>query len=234
MIVVESKRKKIENILKKYPNAIIADVTSQARDALKILSPFYPHGDIPVPYTNELVKASCVESIWQGLKVFENEDIDTSVFNNATMSNIKRTTRKHGQIMGHKRGPYGRNDDLLSYIDARKNIYVVSYRWMIEHHALHIIERLRDADAKGKAIVLLDYNTNCDINDTSKPLSHAYLVKAYAQGLPPFEDVLEELEIHHYYCGRRTLTWTTKECHFKKVINNKNNTGQLTIEFDVE
>ena len=30
MIVVESKRKKIDNILKKYPNAIIADVTSHA------------------------------------------------------------------------------------------------------------------------------------------------------------------------------------------------------------
>ena len=86
MIVVESKRKKIDNILKKYPNAIIADVTSHASYALRILSPFYPHGDIPVPYTNELVKASCVESIWQGLKVFENEDIDISVFNNATMS----------------------------------------------------------------------------------------------------------------------------------------------------
>ena len=34
MIVIESKRKKIENILKKYPNAIIADVTSQAKDGL--------------------------------------------------------------------------------------------------------------------------------------------------------------------------------------------------------
>lgn len=234
MIVVESKRKKIDNILKKYPNAIIADVTSHASYALRILSPFYPHGDIPVPYTNELVKASCVESIWQGLKVFENEDIDISVFNNATMSNIKRTTRKHGKIMGHKRGPYGSNDNLLSYIDARKNIYIVAYRWMIEHHALSIIDQLREADAEGKTIVLLDYNTNCDINDTSKPLSHAYLVKAYAQGLQPFEDVLEELEIRHYYCGRKTLEWTTKEKHFKNVITQKDNNGQLTIEFDVE
>lgn len=234
MIIIESKLKRIENILQEYPNAEIADVTSQATDTFKILSPLYPHGDIPVPYTNKLVKASCVESIWQGLKVFENEDIDISLFNNTTMSNIKRTTRKHGKIMGHKRGPYGRNDELLSYIDARKNIYIVAYRWMIEHHALHIIERLRDADTKGKTIVLLDYNTNCDINDTSKPLSHAYLVKAYAQGLHPFEDVLEEVEIHHYYCGRKTFVWTTKETHYKKVINDKDNNGQLTIEFDVE
>lgn len=40
MIIVESKRKKIENILKKHPNAIIADVTSQAKDGLVRLSLF--------------------------------------------------------------------------------------------------------------------------------------------------------------------------------------------------
>ena len=42
MIVIESKKKKIENILKKYPNAIVADVTSQTKDALVKLSPFPP------------------------------------------------------------------------------------------------------------------------------------------------------------------------------------------------
>lgn len=41
MIIIESKRKKIENIRKKYPDAIIADVTSQAKDGLVRLSPFY-------------------------------------------------------------------------------------------------------------------------------------------------------------------------------------------------
>ena len=34
MIKIVSKRSKQENILKKYPNAIIADVTSQAKDGL--------------------------------------------------------------------------------------------------------------------------------------------------------------------------------------------------------
>lgn len=41
MIVIDSKRKKWENILKKYPDAIIADVTSHAEDDLIKLSPFY-------------------------------------------------------------------------------------------------------------------------------------------------------------------------------------------------
>ena len=62
MIVIESKKKKIENILKKYPNAIVADVTSQAKDALVKLSPFFPHGGIPVPFSQGIT-AECVESI---------------------------------------------------------------------------------------------------------------------------------------------------------------------------
>ena len=91
MIVIESKRRKRENILKKYPNAVIADVTSQATDGLVRLSPFYPHGGIPVPFS-EGCTAMCVEAIWQGLKVFETADVDVNMFANDTMKNISRET----------------------------------------------------------------------------------------------------------------------------------------------
>ena len=112
MIKIVSKRSKQENILKKYPNAIIADVTSQAKDGLVKLSPFYPHGGIPVPFSDGMT-ATCVEAVWQGL-------------------------------------------------------------------------------SKSKTIVLLDYNTCCDVDDLSKPLSHAFLVKAYAEGLYPYDDICIE------------------------------------------
>ena len=96
MILIESKRKKYENILKKYPDAIIADVTSHAEDDLIKLSPFYPHGGIPVPFS-EGVTATCVEAVWQGLKVFESADVDMKMFTNESMKNIKRTVRKFGK-----------------------------------------------------------------------------------------------------------------------------------------
>ena len=60
MIIIASKRKKIENILKKYPNAIIADVTSKAKDGLVKLSPFYPHGGILIPFSDGMT-ATCVD-----------------------------------------------------------------------------------------------------------------------------------------------------------------------------
>lgn len=184
MIVIESKRKKRENIVKKYPDAIIADVTSQATDGLVKLSPFYPHGGIPVPFS-EGYTAMCVEAIWQGLKVFETADVDVKLFGNDTMKNIKRSVRRFGKPLGHRKGVNG--TELLGYIEARKQIYLPAYRWVLENKVANIIERLREA-SKTKTIVLLDYTTNCDVNDPKSPLSHAFLVKAYAERIYPYDE----------------------------------------------
>jgi hypothetical protein len=42
MVVIESKRRKRENILKKYPDAVIADVTSQTTDGIGEAKPVLP------------------------------------------------------------------------------------------------------------------------------------------------------------------------------------------------
>ena len=186
MILIINKRKKPATILKKYPEAILADVTSGAKDGLVKLSPFYPHGDIPVPFS-EGYTATCVEAIWQGLKVFEGCDVDVQMFQNDTMKNIKRTVRRFGKPLGHRKGVNGK--ELLGYIEARKQIYIPTYRWVLENKVAHIIERLRAASNEGKTIVLLDYDTNADVEDGKKPLSHASLIKAYVEGTYPYENV---------------------------------------------
>lgn len=186
MIIIESKRKKPETILKKYPNAILADVTSQAKDGLVKLSPFYPHGGIPVPFS-EGYTATCVEAIWQGLKVFEGCDVDTTLFNNNTMRGLKRTVRRFGKPLGHRKGVNGK--ELLGYIDARKQIYIPTYKWVLENKVADIIERLRNACNSGKTIVLLDYDTNSDVENAKKPLSHASLIKAYTERTYPFSEI---------------------------------------------
>ena len=188
MIVIESKRKKPATILKKYPDAILADVTSGAKDGLRKLSPFYPHGGIPVPFS-EGYTATCVEAVWQGLKVFEGSDVDVSLFQNDTMKGLKRTVRRFGKPLGHRKGVNSK--ELLGYIEARKQIYIPTYKWILEHKVADIIERLREA-SKTKTIVLLDYDTNADVENAKKPLSHASLVKAYAEGIYPYGNIKEE------------------------------------------
>lgn len=161
--------------------AVVLDITSTSKEkGLKILSPFYPHGNIPVPGMPN-TKAACVEGVWQGLKVFEGCGVDYATLRNDTMKDIKRTVRKYGKPLGHQYG-----DKILNYADARWLIYLPTYLYILENvptvqHTLQKIkERLQEKD-----IVFLDYNTNCNVVDYSKPLSHAGLVKSYLEGNYP-------------------------------------------------
>jgi hypothetical protein len=181
MIIIESKRKKPEALKEQYPDAMIIDVTSHAVDEFVMFSPFYPIGGVPVPFTEGLVAVS-VEGIWQGLKVFEDADIDTTLFSKRDMKNLKRTTRKYGPCLGHRKGVHG--EELLGYIEARKKIYLPCYKWVLENKLKKLVTAIRII-SKNKPVVLLDYNTNPDVNNPKKALSHASLIKAYIEGNYP-------------------------------------------------
>ena len=172
---VASKRLQQKSLNKHYPGATIIDVTSKAEEPWVRFSPFFPHGGIPVPFTAGRTAAS-VEGIWQALKVFESCDVDEVTLDNDKMKNIKRTVRRFGLCKGHRTGLCG--DTLLGYLDARLQIYLPSYRWVLENCLAEEIEELKRL-SESSLVVLLDYETNCNVQDLSKPLSHAGLVAAY-------------------------------------------------------
>ncbi|SRR5579884_704271 len=175
---IASRRISTDRLKQQYGNAHIIDVTSRGVEPWVRFSPFYPHGAIPVPFSSGLVSAS-VEGIWQGLKVFEHMGVDSSRFAIVTMKGIKRSARTYGKVLGHRAGVRG--EQLLSYVDARRQIYLPSYRWVLDHCLQEELEMLHSL-AVEKAVVLLDYETNCDIEDSSHPLSHAGLIKRYLEG----------------------------------------------------
>lgn len=222
-IYVENKKRKLENIQKDYPNAIILDITSKAETKYaQALSPFYPHKNIPIPFT-ENITASSVEGVWQGLKVFEKEDVSFSTFENDTMKNIKRSVRKNGKPLGHRKGAYGK--ELLNYFDARILIYLPTYKWVLDNVKIvnNVVNKIKE-QAKTRDIVLLDYNTNIEFRDISKPLSHAGLVKLYIEGNYPKEGVLYEPIVEHNTKKQRKTKQTKKN---KKQIK----TEQLSMDF---
>lgn len=182
MIVVESKKKKIETLKKAYPNADIIDVTSNSESQFVKFSPFYPHGGIPVPFSESITGAS-VEGIWQGLKVFEFEDCSIETIMNSTMKGLKRTVRTHGPCKGHRKGLKG--DELLGYIEARKQIYLPAYKWVLDNKIPGLVKYLQKKSEEGQTIVLLDYETNRNVDDPKKPLSHAQLIKMAVEGTYP-------------------------------------------------
>lgn len=184
MIYIVNKKRKLENVIKEFPNAAILDITSTSNKRYaQILSPFYPHMNIPIPFTEGLT-ATCVEAVWQGLKVFDCVDVDFVTFRNDTMKDLKRTVRKYGTPKGHRKGAFGK--DLLGYFEARMLIYLPTYKWVLDNvkEVNRVVESIKK-QSKIQDIVFLDYNTNIDFRDTSKPLSHAGLVKLYIEGNYP-------------------------------------------------
>jgi hypothetical protein len=181
-IVIGHRRKGRARLAREYPAARIVDVTSQAEEPWRRLSPMFPHGGIPVPGWPGRVSAT-VEGIWQGLKRFEHDDIDVSLFEWPGRGAVKRTSRGRGrdgsirgQVVGHQFG--ADPSTLLNYLEARRRIYLPAYYWMLDVRARDQVEQLR-AIVCEHDVVLLDYATNDSITDPSRPLSHAALIRAY-------------------------------------------------------
>jgi len=185
MILVQNHRTSIERIQQQYPNSAILDVTSRGPQPWIRFSPFYPHGNIPVPFSPGHTSAS-VEGIWQGLKVFGQADVDPSRFRVTTMKNLKRSARTYGKVLGHRQGVTG--ERLLAYAEARRTIYLPSYHWVLIHCLQDLLADLRVLEQE-RTVVLLDYETNCDLANLSHPLSHAGLIKRYLEGRWPQDEI---------------------------------------------
>lgn len=69
---------------------------------------------------------------------------------------------------------------MLEYIDARREIFLPAYRYVLEHRLQNELGELRSLIAS-RDVVLLDYETNANVEDTSRPLSHAALIAAFVE-----------------------------------------------------
>ena len=174
-VFIANKRRKLDSVAKEHPGAEIIDVTSKAESPWVKFSPFYPHGNIPVPFSEDY-RSYSVEGLWQGLKVFESQDVDISKFEVQTMKGIKRTVRSLGKVLGHRKGVVG--SELLSYADARRFIYIPSYRYVLETHLNQELEALINL-LERRDVVLLDYEINPNVDDLGSPLSHASLIAQF-------------------------------------------------------
>jgi hypothetical protein len=188
VIAIQSRRMALARIEQKYPGAAILDLTSRGMQPWIRFSPFYPHGTIPVPFSPGMASAS-VEGIWQGLKVFEQADGDPSRFTVASMKNLKRSVRAYGRVLGHRKGVEG--SILLDYAEARCLMYLPTYHWVLVNRLQRELMQLKE-QAEKQMVILLDYETNCDLADLSHPLSHAGLVKRYLEGQWPEDQGAKE------------------------------------------
>lgn len=174
-IAIVAKRAKQKQALLQSQGYLLIDVTSKADDiTFRKFSPFFPHGGLPIPGMKDRMSES-VEGIWQGLKVFEREGIDPRKFLVKNMVNIKRPCgEKRGSVLGHQYG-----DKLLDYTSSRQLIYIPAYIGMLQTHLEKELTLLQGLLAEGQKIAFIDYDTNSDIYNTNKPLSHASIIISY-------------------------------------------------------
>lgn len=163
------------------------DVTFVGHDPLfSTLSPMYPHGDLPVPYTERTLTANSLEAIWQGLKVFEHEgaQLDPVALGKSGDKNIKRPpNERRGKILGHQRGLHPERP-LLSLIEARAFIYAPLYLWQLKHHCTEAIAALHQA-LQQSDILLLEAGTPSNVRDIFTPMPHSELLRLYLQDQYP-------------------------------------------------
>lgn len=170
----------VENLIlnqRQWTNSVVVDLTSRSRcNPFVKLSPYYPYGDIPV-LNSPYLRLNSVNEVWQILCM------------------NKETRGKNKDVLF--RIGIGINE-YYTYEEARREILIPTYRWMLENKAFDIVCKLREYNEKGGTIVFIDKTTNTDIVNVSQPLSFAYLLKAYIECTFPYEDAMEEYEEYKY------------------------------------
>lgn len=146
--------------------AVVYDVSSYADYPLCTLSPFWPHGRIPVPGMPGTTSDS-VEGIWQGLKL---------IGGSIALRFFRGQGCKRGGIpRGHQYG-----EKLLNIVNAREKIYRVSYEWMLENRAEPtLLDGFIQLALAGVTQYFHDVSNNGNIGDPNEGWAHAAVLTHY-------------------------------------------------------
>lgn len=149
------------------PGNVWIDVSSSGDSPCDQLSPFYPHGGIPVPGM-EGKRSDSVEGVWQGLKVIRGK-IAPRFFEGGGQKRV-------GKPRGHQ---YGDSTRLLGLEEARRKIYIPTYEWMLDNCIeTKVIDRFVDAAFRGVPQFFYDREDNGSIGKDA-PLAHAKVLVDY-------------------------------------------------------
>lgn len=180
------------------------EVDTTSRGGFKDLSPFYlgPYGWFD-PMLNNHMSARNMENLWQYSKVYpEHTTSDGGLLNEwfAWSQKGYNTQKANRYPLGKGRKPlysYWKGE-LLDYISAREKIYIPAYaalvirtksyaqlyKWIIEGYGII----LRDFD--GYDHKALGMSLNDVINNTNKPMGHAFVLYGLLTGLITAQGVI--------------------------------------------
>lgn len=144
------------------------------------MNPFHfePGWRIPVPGTR--LRASSMESVWQGLKYVDGET-DLAMFDRRP---VKRPP-------DHLRGPdfdypattFEYAGEALDLVTARLLIYLPAYLYVLDRLVPDaVVAEIASARAAGRDVLFYDWDDNVDILDPSSSFSHSAILAAWFDG----------------------------------------------------
>lgn len=171
------------------PNSIIIETTSRSKNWSQGLSPFYLEGG----HLYDNYYAKNVENAWQYSKVYKHHldndgNIKPEYFDWAQYGFEKKSADRYPMGKGAKPEFAYWNGERLSYIEARKKIYLPIYtRALLKSDALSkLVEVCKEAIKNNQDVYLLDYDGYNHlkegktfeqiVNDPSKSLGHAFCI----------------------------------------------------------
>ena len=143
------------------------DVSSSGDAPYNQLSPFFPHGGIPIPGMGNQ-RSDSVEGIWQGVKVIRGK-IAPRFFEGSGQ-------KRSGKPRGHQ---FGESSRLLGLEEARRAIYIPAYEWMLDNCIEpELFEEIIARAFRGIPQFFYDREDNGSIGKDA-PLAHAKVLVDY-------------------------------------------------------
>ncbi|MGI8335793.1 DUF6939 family protein [Actinomadura scrupuli] len=216
---VASRRRSPAAIATAHPGAVVIDVTSRAPEPWVRLSPFYPHGGIPVPFSPGAASQS-VEGIWQALKVFEAADVDpakrTSGKRSPDMLERDRTTEPFDEREGFRDIvgllPVERRDEPADFWDigeqegALETLVSALLDCRVPITGLARARLAALAEQWGTWDVLAGPLASCESAAEDAPLR---LVERTDRGTAVEEELTREIGLGHPLTGLAAVAWFT-------------------------
>lgn len=184
-IFIANRNRRPAGLLQEFGRIPKFDVTALTHDPrLLPLSPFYPHGRIPVAFTDRKLTGVSLEAIWNGLKVFEHEGADFTKFECESRMVVRRPGKQgRGRLLGFQQGSFAERP-LLTELEARGYIYAPTFWHILAYRCTATVDFLR-TQIERVDIVLLDHSSEHNRRDLEFPLMTSVLLRDYLLGRYP-------------------------------------------------
>lgn len=145
----------------------------------RVWNPFFNGHEPCIPVPGQSLKATSVESIWQGLKIIDGR-MDLAMLERKATKRPSEAQRRLDPSFNYSDMRLGYGGRVLDLWEARFLVYLPAYLFVV---ALltprQLFEEVRHTLESGASVVFYDWDDNQNISDCTSSFSHSALLAAW-------------------------------------------------------